>query len=221
MYWHYHHMHRCSRATSRLFWFFVGAGTATWWHVHKDHAAWHAARHCGRDRIPQHAYPAPGALPPVDPTVPIAAASAATGPQGGTAPPPAPGTMDKWERWGWGHWGRGSWPGQEPNERWDRWGWNQRPQPHPNAGAATGFGAGAGAPARPEGAWGPPMPLPPQMEPPEKDVVQQATDTVRLFPFPLPHLCVRPSRARARACCCGRCAARGADADAGAGEHGC
>ena len=113
-----------------------------------------------RDRIPQNAYPAPGTPPPasppaqMDPNVP--------------ANPPVPGTMDKWERWGWGHWGRGSWPGQEnanaganPN---DRWGWNFR---H----------GGSGAPARPEGAWGPPMPSPHPQEP-EKDVMQQAQETV-------------------------------------------
>ena len=158
--YHYHHMHRCGRSVSRLFWFIAGGATATWWHVHKDYHGWYEARHCGRDRIPQNAYPAPGTPPPasppaqMDPNVP--------------ANPPVPGTMDKWERWGWGHWGRGAWPGQEnanaganPN---DRWGWNFR---H----------GGPGAPARPEGAWGPPMPSPHPQEP-EKDVMQQAQETV-------------------------------------------
>ncbi|KAI1796626.1 hypothetical protein LXA43DRAFT_567115 [Ganoderma leucocontextum] len=160
MYHHWHHAQRCGRATSRLFWFVAGAATATWWHCHKDYHAWQNTHRCGRDRIPQHAYPAPGAPPPPSPT-----ATAATDAHG-----PTPGTVDKWDRWGWGHWGRGSWPGQENasggngnangNGNWDRWGWGNR-----------------GPNARPEGAWGPPMPTSNEKVP-EKDIMEQATETI-------------------------------------------
>ncbi len=153
--YHGYYGHRCGRATSRLFWFIVGAGTATWWHAHKAHQGWYEARHCGRDRIPQNAYPAPGALGPSGPM---------QGQEHQQQQQPAPGTIDKWDRWGWGQWGRGSWPGQENNSNgpWDRWGWHRHGQ-------------------RPEGSWGPPSPMPAASEKaPEKDVVQQATDTVSL-----------------------------------------
>ena len=33
--------YRCGRATSRLVWFLLGAGTATWWITHHDYRAWH------------------------------------------------------------------------------------------------------------------------------------------------------------------------------------
>ncbi|KAI0793913.1 hypothetical protein C8Q74DRAFT_1346947 [Fomes fomentarius] len=84
---HWYYGHRCGRATSRLFWFIVGAGTATWWHAHKAHQGWYEARHCGRDRIPQNAYPAPGAP---GPSGPMQAQD--------QQQQPAPGTIDKWDR---------------------------------------------------------------------------------------------------------------------------
>ncbi|KAI0741902.1 hypothetical protein C8Q80DRAFT_1196945 [Daedaleopsis nitida] len=151
MYWHHMHPYRrCGRAYSRLFWFLLGAGTATWWNYHRESHAWSEARRCWRDRIPQNAYPAPGVQGQEN-----------SSSNSGNAPPPAPGTVDKWDRWGWGHWGKGSWPGQEEGNGWDRWGRNRT---HSNP--------------RPEGAWGPPTPLPGSRETPEKDAVQQATDTV-------------------------------------------
>ncbi|TBU43528.1 hypothetical protein BD309DRAFT_960500, partial [Dichomitus squalens] len=171
-YWH--HAHRCGPTRSRLLWFVLGAGVASWWHVHKEHAGWYQARHCGRDRIPQHAYPAPGA--PLPPSFSIPAAPSPDA-QNAHANAPTPGTVDKWDRWGWGQWGKGSSPGQEnppngnPNAHWDRWGWGNR-GPHAGAGSST-------QPQRPEGAWGPPMPMPASSErAPEKDVVQQATETI-------------------------------------------
>ena len=169
--WHPMRAYRCGRATSRLVWFLLGAGTATWWITHHDYRAWHEARHCARDRIPPNAYPAPG-------TAPMAHAQAPTQPQDGQAqqngalPPQqqAPVVMDKWDRWGWGSWGRGSWPGQENGhngDKWDRWGWNRTGDAHRHSYP------------RPEGAWGPPSPMPASVEKaPEKDVMQQATDTV-------------------------------------------
>ena len=159
MYRHWHPMYRCSRGASRLVWFVLGAGTATWWQAHKEYHGWYEARHCGRDRIPQNAYPAPGAPPPLP-----NAQQPAPG-QENQQPQLAPGAMDKWDRWGWGHWGKGSWPGQENSGGpWDKWGRNRGGNP------------------RPDGAWGPPTPVPPSIEnAPEKDVVQQATDTVSLL----------------------------------------
>ncbi|EJF64232.1 hypothetical protein DICSQDRAFT_53887 [Dichomitus squalens LYAD-421 SS1] len=88
-YWH--HAHRCGPTRSRLLWFVLGAGVASWWHVHKEHAGWYQARHCGRDRIPQHAYPAPGA--PLPPSFSIPAA-----PSPDAQNAPTPGTVDKWDR---------------------------------------------------------------------------------------------------------------------------
>ncbi|TFK94157.1 hypothetical protein K466DRAFT_593826 [Polyporus arcularius HHB13444] len=155
---HWHHARRCGRATSRLLWFFIGAGTATWWTHHHDYRAWHEARHCGRDRIPQNAYPAPGT-----PATPPPNTQTQEGPNSPSQQPP-PGMVDKWDRWGWGGWGRGSWPGQENN---DKWGWNRSGDAHRHSYP------------RPEGAWGPPSPLPASVETaPEKDVVQQATETL-------------------------------------------
>ncbi|PIL24990.1 hypothetical protein GSI_12877 [Ganoderma sinense ZZ0214-1] len=159
MYHHWHHAHRCGRATSRLFWFFVGAGTATWWHCHKEFHAWQHAHACGRDRIPQHAYPAPGAAPPPPSPTPATAADA----QG-----PTPGTVDNRDRWGWGHgwghgwgnWGKENGNGPNGNGNWDRWGWGNR---------------GPNGNAKPEGAWGPGTP---SEKAPEKDIMEQATDTI-------------------------------------------
>lgn len=162
MHHHWHHAHRCGRATSRLFWFIAGAGTATWWHCHKEFHAWQHAHACGRDRIPQHAYPAPGAAaPPPSPT-------AATAPD---AQGPTPGTIDSRDRWGWGHgWGHGWGPwarengngnGDNRNANWDRWGWGNR---GPNGSGKS------------EAAWGPVTPS--EKAAPEKDIMEQATDTV-------------------------------------------
>ena len=183
MYGHYwHHAHRCGRTTSRLLWFVLGAGAASWWHVHKEHAGWYQARHCGRDRIPQHAYPAPGApLPP--PSSPSSLDNQNAN-ANANANAPTPGTVDKWDRWGWGQWGKSSWPGQEgaQNGNWDRWGWGNR-GPHAHQGPNANANAGSALPQRPEGAWGPPTPMPAANEKaPEKDVVQQATDTVSTSP---------------------------------------
>ncbi|RPD64388.1 hypothetical protein L226DRAFT_569828 [Lentinus tigrinus ALCF2SS1-7] len=157
---HWHHMHRCGRATSRLLWFAIGAGTATWWAHHHDYRAWHEARHCARDRIPPNAYPAPGTAP---------APTQAQDGQAQNPPSQTPGMPDRSDRWGWGSWGRGSWPAQENggNGPWDKWGW------HRNGDAQRH------SYPRPEGAWGPPSPMPASVEKaPEKDVVQQATDTL-------------------------------------------
>ncbi|KAH9935920.1 uncharacterized protein BXZ73DRAFT_76735 [Epithele typhae] len=189
--YHGAHIHRCYRASSRFLWFFFGAGTATWWHYHKDghrhYNEWLAARQCGRDLIPQQAYPLPGA--------PGTQTEAAANPN----QPTTPGTIDKRDRWGWnwswstgphgpsgsgsaewhrGHpWGRPEWSQQQQQQQqqgqdswngerhWGRWG--RAPPP-----AAT--------PVRPEGAWGPPSPMPTAPDA-EKDVVQQATDTITDF----------------------------------------
>ena len=58
-YWRAFHRRR---GGSRLLWFLIGAGTATLWiKAHHAHGPeWHT-RHCGRDRIPQDAYPPPSA----------------------------------------------------------------------------------------------------------------------------------------------------------------
>nr|VWO94676.1 DHA14-like major facilitator [Ganoderma boninense] len=159
MHHHWHHAHRCGRATSRLFWFFVGAGTATWWHCHKDYHAWQYAHACGRDRIPQHAYPAPGAAPPTPTPTPATAADE----QG-----PTPGTIDNRDRRGWGHgWGRG----------WGQWG-------NENGNGANGNGnweVGVGQPrAEREREAGRPM-GPRHLaseKAPEKDIMEQATNTI-------------------------------------------
>ena len=97
---------------------------------------------------------------------------------------PTPGTVDKWDRWGWGQWGKSSWPAQDgaQNGNWDRWGWGNRGS-HAHQGPNANANAGSALPQRPEGAWGPPTPLPAANEKaPEKDVVQQATDTVSASP---------------------------------------
>lgn len=162
MYHHWHHAHRCGRATSRLFWFVVGAGTATWWHCHKDFHAWQQAHHCGRDRIPQHAYPAPGAAPPFPSPNPIA--TAATDAQG-----QMPAAIDNRDRWGWGHgWGHG----------WGQWG-----RDNASAGNVNGNGnwdrpGNRGPDRKPEGAWSPGMPTATNEKVPEKDIMEQATDTI-------------------------------------------
>ena len=51
---------RHRRGGSRLLWFIIGAGTATFWIKSHQAHEWHA-RNCWRDRIPQDAYPAPSA----------------------------------------------------------------------------------------------------------------------------------------------------------------
>ncbi|OBZ73557.1 hypothetical protein A0H81_06026 [Grifola frondosa] len=63
----------CHRHGSRLIWFVIGAGVATFWLKSKEAHEW-KARHCLRDRIPQQAYPAPG-TPPAPPTTPAPSGS--------------------------------------------------------------------------------------------------------------------------------------------------
>lgn len=175
---HFHHAHRCGRATARFFWFALGAGAATWWHCHHDAHAWHQARACWRDRIPQNAYPAPGSAFPVSGPPPPSGSDAAD-PR--SAPPPTTaqvqgqgqgqGQQGTWERWGWGPWGRDARAQHQQQQQ-------QQQDPH----GRPGWGAWGARDNRPEGAWGPPMPVPGTFERPgqgEKDIVQQATDTVR------------------------------------------
>lgn len=52
---------RHRRGGSRLLWFIIGAGTSAFWIKSHQAHEWHA-RHCGRDRIPQDAYPPPSSL---------------------------------------------------------------------------------------------------------------------------------------------------------------
>ena len=54
---HYHLAH-WHRRPSRFLWFFIGAGTATWWILHKDANAYHRHGFFGHCRRPQ--------LPPPD-----------------------------------------------------------------------------------------------------------------------------------------------------------
>ncbi|KAH9888818.1 hypothetical protein C8Q73DRAFT_708348 [Cubamyces lactineus] len=171
---HFHYPHRCGRASARIFWFILGAGTATWWHCHHDAHAWQQARACWRDRIPQNAYPAPGsAFPgPVNGPPPSGEAAGPTPAQmqdqtQAQAQPQAHGQgQGTWERWGWGPWGRDARAQQQQQQ---------------DAHGRPGWGAWGARDNRPEGAWGPPMPVPGTFERPgqgEKDIVQQATDTI-------------------------------------------
>ena len=53
-YLHYH-LARWHRRPSRFLWFFIGAGTATWWILHKDANAYHRHGffgHCRRRQLP-------------------------------------------------------------------------------------------------------------------------------------------------------------------------
>ncbi|EIW58661.1 uncharacterized protein TRAVEDRAFT_47803 [Trametes versicolor FP-101664 SS1] len=179
---HWGHMYRCGRATSRFFWFAFGAGFATWWHCHHDAHAWVEARQCMRDRIPQRAYPPPGtALPPSpfpngpqDPAEPQPQAQM----QG---PPPQRNDghgrhrhWDRWDHWGW--WGGRERDARAQQQDGGRAGWG----PAGRDSAAPGWGRDAAAR---EGAWGPPPPPAthiPGSQPGqgEKDIVQQATDTI-------------------------------------------
>lgn len=144
-------MYRCGRHTSRLLWFGLGAFTASWYHAHNSLRAWRDT-HCARDRIPQQAYPPPG--------VPASADGAPPTPQDATASQAQPGPSERRHGWGWGAWGRD----------------------HHHEGGRPGWGHGPR-----EGPWGAPPPPPPpslpipgeKVHPNEKDIVQQATDTVR------------------------------------------
>ncbi len=171
---HWGHMYRCGRATSRFFWFAFGAGFATWWHCHHDAHAWAEARQCMRDRIPQRAYPPPGtALPP--PPFPDAPQDPAET-QAQMQAPPQPqrhnGRHGHWDHWGW-------WGGRDARAQQQDGG---RPGWGPSGRDSAGPGWARDAAAR-EGAWGPPPPPTPipgsQPGQGEKDIVQQATDTVR------------------------------------------
>ncbi|KAI9064100.1 hypothetical protein FKP32DRAFT_1685529 [Trametes sanguinea] len=199
-YWY--HGHRCGRGTSRLFWFLLGGATATWWYTHHDVHAWQERRACWRDRIPQDAYPAPGAVPPP----PLATNQQAPGAQ------TQPQQDHRWERWGWGSWGREQHQQQQQQQETqsprDRWGWGSwgrdaraqqqpqhtQPQQQPQDAPASVPNTVPVQPQAPpqspprwggpwerEGAWGSPGPLPGGMEKmgrEEKDIVQQATDTI-------------------------------------------
>ncbi|KAI0675516.1 hypothetical protein C8Q78DRAFT_1004844 [Trametes maxima] len=175
----YHHVYRCGRATSRFFWFAFGAVTATWWHTHHDVRGWHEARACLRDRIPQDAYPAPGAAPAF-PTPPPADHTQNASDAGQARP------HDGGGRWGWG-WGWNSWPREQQEGqggRDDRGGWGgwHREARAQQEGERQRWGHGPwqrDPRTRQEGAWGPPMP--PAAEKAgqsDKDIVQQATDTI-------------------------------------------
>ncbi|KAL7280783.1 hypothetical protein ACG7TL_005727 [Trametes sanguinea] len=203
-YWY--HAHRCGRGTSRLFWFLLGGASATWWYTHHDVHAWQERRACWRDRIPQDAYPAPGSVPPPPPATSQQAPGAPVQPNGGGQTQPQ--QDHRWERWGWGSWSREQQQQQQQQENQsprERWGWGawgrdaraQQPQQQqqPPQGAQAPFPTPtpaqphapmqspprAGGPWEREGAWGPPGPLPATMEKAgreEKDIVQQATDTI-------------------------------------------
>ncbi|KAI8996552.1 hypothetical protein BD414DRAFT_478373 [Trametes punicea] len=175
MYPHWHHAYRCGRTTSRLFWFAVGAGAATWWHCHHDARAWHQARVCWRDRIPQNAYPAPGSLPPPPPPSSPSASPAPTANQPPSPPEAANGQPQNQggrDKWGWGPWGRDSRAQQSQQQ--------QQPGQETQSQSKPGWGPW-GRDNKQDGAWGPPMPVPGTFERPgqgEKDIVQQATETI-------------------------------------------
>ncbi|KAI0820827.1 hypothetical protein BC628DRAFT_827622 [Trametes gibbosa] len=149
-YWHWGRMYRCGRTTSRLVWFGLGAFVATWYHAHHGLRSWHES-HCSRYRIPQQAYPPPSTSAPAD----------GSPPQDADAIQAQPGQGDRKHGWGWGGWGR----------------------EHQHEGGRPGWGQW-GRDAQREGMWGappppPPMPIPGEKGyPNEKDIVQQATDTI-------------------------------------------
>lgn len=126
-----HPYHWYHRGPSRLLWFIIGAGTASWWIKSKD-AHNFKVRHCSRHQIPPESYQAPAPVPPPSPAdsatpQPSASVPAPGGYQAQTQAPPRQ-QQNAPSDWGWG-W-NSSWspippsspsspPPPPPFERWD------------------------------------------------------------------------------------------------------
>ena len=120
-YWHWHH-----RGPSRLWWFIVGAVSATWWIKSRESHEFRL-RHCSRHRIPPDAYAQPPSAP--EPNTSSGNPHAALPQDKAQLPPPPPPPHPMMQQpqpqsagWGWG-WNSPSWsqPPSPPPPHVDRW----------------------------------------------------------------------------------------------------
>lgn len=113
-YWHWH------RGPSRLWWFVIGAVTATWWHKSKEYHRY-KLEHCSRHRIPSEAYPGPPTTPTPGPHPSSSNLQAVALQEKALAMPP---TMqpNPASSWGWGSnssWSQSPLPTSPPIDRWE------------------------------------------------------------------------------------------------------